>query len=272
MLILNVVHSYEILGIFPLTGKSHFLSFEPILKGLAVKGHKVTVLGYFPLKQKLNNYNDIVIGDANFFTKGMSNSSLTNLQQLIPNSREVMYTTFLFLASIGQSSCEMMFNSAKMQQFMKRDDRFDIVISEYFNSDCALVVAKKFNCPVIRVHSATLMPWTGSRFGNPLNPAYIPINFLPFSDRMDFFERLENTIVTCVQNIYFNYFLLSKSNDLIERRFGKSYRTLDSEIYQNSLLLVNSYFALNLPRPFVPNVIEIGGAHIDKSQPLSVVS
>ena len=44
------------------------------------------------------------------------------------------------------------------------------------------------------------------------------------------------------------------------------------ELVQNmSLVLSNSHFSLNQPRPFVPNFIEIGGMHIDKNTTLSKV-
>lgn len=44
------VQNANILAIFPLPGKSHFVMFERILKELAIRGHDVDVVGHFPLK------------------------------------------------------------------------------------------------------------------------------------------------------------------------------------------------------------------------------
>lgn len=53
--------SYNILALFHHPGQSHFAFFEPLLRGLAEKGHNLTVLGYFPLKDPPENYHDVVM-------------------------------------------------------------------------------------------------------------------------------------------------------------------------------------------------------------------
>lgn len=274
LFILNIVSnsSYNILGIFPMTGKSHILFFQPILKGLAEKGHNVTVLSHFPLKENLETYKDIVIGDSKFFHDQVSKSPLYNLHEVDKTSRKTMYTTFLFLASIGEGSCEILFESESVKNFIKADNQFDVVITEYFNSDCSLAIGKKYDCPIMRLHSGPMMPWSDSRYGNPLNPAYIPNLFLRYSDKMSFLARTENSLLTLVQNVYFNWIVVRTNNDLVGRYFGKKAKTLLSDVTNDSLLLLNSHFTLNLRRPFVPNIIEVGGLHIGKETPLPLVS
>lgn len=267
-----LVSSYRILGIFPLTGRSHFLAFEPILKGLATKGHNVSVVGYFPSKARLSNYEDVVIGDQSFLFDEVDRNFLSDLHNIDPQSRLSMYATFIFLGVLGQMSCEKLFTSHAVQKFMENHDKYDIVITEYFNSDCARVLAKKINCSVVRVHSATLMPWTDNRYANPLNPAYVPNTFLPFSDKMTFWERTENTVLTLVQSIYFNVFVIRYNNYLADKVFGEVGHTLQKDIYDDSILLINAHFSLNSPRPYVPNIIEVGGVNVGNSKPLPLVS
>lgn len=116
------------------------------------------------------------------------------------------------------------------------------------------------------------MAWTGYRYGNPENPAYMPNNFLPFSDEMTFIARLENTMLTVVQSIYYNIFEIRKNNELVGEYFGENAKTLESDVFKDSLLLVNTHFTLNLPKPLVPNIIEIGGINVDKNKSLPKVS
>lgn len=56
---ITLTDSYRILGLFPHPAISHFRVFEPILKGLAAKGHQLTVFSYFPQKTNISNYLDV---------------------------------------------------------------------------------------------------------------------------------------------------------------------------------------------------------------------
>lgn len=60
LLYLSVCQGYRYLGVFPFHGKSHFVMFEHLMKGLARKGHQVDVISCFPLKKPYPNYTDIV--------------------------------------------------------------------------------------------------------------------------------------------------------------------------------------------------------------------
>lgn len=52
---------YRILGLFPFQGKSHFVMFENLMKGLAKKGHRVDVISQYPLKEPFVNYTDLIV-------------------------------------------------------------------------------------------------------------------------------------------------------------------------------------------------------------------
>lgn len=51
----------NILGVFPFPTFSHTNAYIPILKELARKGHNVTMVSPYPLKEPIPNYNDIVL-------------------------------------------------------------------------------------------------------------------------------------------------------------------------------------------------------------------
>ena len=66
------INGYKILGLFPLNMKSHFLMFQSVMKGLARRGHHVSVISHFPLEKSLNNYTDLSL-------KGSSHSWMNKL-------------------------------------------------------------------------------------------------------------------------------------------------------------------------------------------------
>lgn len=50
---------YRILALFPVSGRSHFVMAESLMKGLASRGHRVDVVSHFPLDVSVPNYTDI---------------------------------------------------------------------------------------------------------------------------------------------------------------------------------------------------------------------
>ncbi|KAG4080752.1 hypothetical protein HA402_005932 [Bradysia odoriphaga] len=68
LLLLNVIgtESYKILGIFHTSSKSHYIAGGALMRGLAEKGHDVTVISPFPQIEPLKNFHDIpIIGMEN---------------------------------------------------------------------------------------------------------------------------------------------------------------------------------------------------------------
>lgn len=52
-LCVQFVENYNILALFPMHSKSHFVMFERLLIGLAEKGHEVDVVSHFPQKKPI---------------------------------------------------------------------------------------------------------------------------------------------------------------------------------------------------------------------------
>ncbi|XP_008191815.1 UDP-glycosyltransferase UGT5 isoform X1 [Tribolium castaneum] len=252
--ILLSVHSYTILALFPHRGKSHANVFLTLTQALAKKGHEVTAISYFPLKTPLPNYIDITLGNSS--SHFIDRINLNDYQGLRTERWFILRTLNNF--SLGM--CQQDLSSPSLGDFLKSGPKFDVVLTEYFNCDCFLSVLHKFKSPVIGVSSSTVMHWTNEIFANPTNPAYVPNNLLNFSDRMAFWERVENFVLGLWQTFYYEFFMLPDGEE-IAKRFH-NFASLRDIVFNSSLLLVNSHFTLNLPRPLVPAVVEIGGVHI----------
>lgn len=56
---LHSIHGYKFLGVLHFGSKSHFIVGSALLKGLAEKGHEVTVISPFSLKKPMKNYVEI---------------------------------------------------------------------------------------------------------------------------------------------------------------------------------------------------------------------
>lgn len=262
----SLVNCYEILGLFPHAGRSHFNAFEPLLKKLASKGHNVTVISHFPQKNPLVSYNDVSLEGtddsyAECFT--FAQFSYTNLMK---------YYEPLYLAELGRNSCITALQSNELLDFIKQDDgHFDVIIAEFFNSDCLLGFVHKYKAPLIGIGSNTIMPWMNMRFGNIDHPAYVPNNFLDHTDDMSFIQRVESTIMNVFVKYVYHYLIDKPTYDIVQPYFGEDLPLLSDIAMNSSMLLTNSHFSLFSPRPLVPSVIEVSGLHIEDLKSLPKV-
>ncbi|KAK5643186.1 hypothetical protein RI129_007031 [Pyrocoelia pectoralis] len=246
-----VVQSYNILGIFPLAMRSHFQMFETIMKELARQGHTVTVISCFSQKNVVKNYRDI----------SLESNQATVVD--LPSENWSLYNEFfIILEYAGHNLCENELRSRAFQEFLKTDEKFDLIIIELFTSECFMGLAHKFKAPIIGITTRTVMYWDNIKFGNPSNPAYISNNMLTTGPRKSFLERLETTLVNEIHQYFHDYYVNVKNQKMAEEVFGTDLPLL-SDISQNiSLLFTNSHCSITPSVPLVPGIIEIAGAHI----------
>lgn len=267
----HVANQLNILVIFPHPGKSHFQAFARFFESLAQKGHNVTVISNFPVNKSIPNYRDVILkGDVYKFFQTEEGQKYTDLEQLLSKRTLIRYFLPLAIGKVAEETCENGLENEAFKRFLNEKNIFDVAIIEYFNSDCFVPVAKKFDIPVIRAH-CSLMPWTRYRYANPNNPSYLPNMFLPFNGEMTFLQRVENCVITWIDSIYFNFVVLRREKSILLKSFGPLSESLYGDVLNHSLLLLASHFTANFPRPLVPNIIEVGGIHIEKPKVLPKV-
>ncbi|KAJ4434825.1 hypothetical protein ANN_23396 [Periplaneta americana] len=251
---IDKANAARILAMFELHIKSHFIMFEALLKGLAAKGHEVVVVSHFPQKNPIPNYTDISIEGA---LPSLLNSFTI---QYAVNQKNINLLHFVWNLNI--KFCEKSFEHPKVQELIKSKQKFDLVITEYFGANCFTGFAHLFNASHINVASSMTFPWIDEKFGNPSHPAYIPIFFLPHTDKMNLQQRVYNTIMNLILKFGSYYFSELPMEQLARKHLGNQLPPLREISKNTSLVLVNSHFSINIPRPMVPGVIEVGGLHI----------
>lgn len=262
-LVLDSNSAYRILGIFPHTGYSHFAMFKPLLQALAERGHEVTVYSHFPLKREVDNYVDVSL-------EGTC-PSVDEMMQVdkLSGSRIEKYLGIAFVRPFAQACCMGGLASEQARQLARSNTTYDLILMEYFNTHCFAGFINKFKAPVVGLSSHILMPWVNDWTGNPDNPSYVPIIHMDYSDEQTFLERVEHVLVYLQSKAYYHSVMTSEAVAYSRRYLGL--RIPDGIMYETSLVLVNSHYSLNRPRPLVPNVIEVGGLHIAKRGQLPAV-
>jgi glucuronosyltransferase len=238
--------------------------FEALLKGLAANGHNVVVVSHFPQKNPVTNYTDISI-------EGSLPQILNSLTlDVAINQRWVNLLYFIWNSNV--KFCEKVYEHPKIQMLIKSDEKFDLVITESFGVDCFTGFSHKFKVPHIAMTSSVPMPWSDDDFGNPSHPAYVPIFFLSHTDRMNFKQRLLNTMISIGLKLGRYYFAEIPMQQLARKHLGHDLPSLRDIARNTSLIFTNSHFSLNIPRPMVPGMVEVGGLHIGVPKELPKVN
>ncbi|XP_060804205.1 UDP-glucosyltransferase 2 [Amyelois transitella] len=256
--IITTSQALNILGIFPYQGKSHFIVFKVYLQELANRGHNVTVISHFPEKDAPNNYKDISLA-----------KSASPIEDSVPVERS--YLTILgmlyYLTDTGIENCEAMLANQEVQRLIKEKTKFDVVVLEQFNSDCALGIAYKLGAPVVGTVAHILMPWHYQRLGIPYNPAYVPFHFLEGGTKPSLYQRVERTLFDIgFRSLY--YLRTQRSNEITLAKYFDDIPPLETLAREIKFLLVSHNFMLTGSRLFPANVIEVGGYHVSKAKQL----
>lgn len=234
------------------------------MKGLADRGHQVFVVNHFPQEVPVPNYTDISLVGS--MRNAVEDTPLENV-----GNGDVMANVNM-LANMAVEICDRILSFPSVQELINSEEKFDLIITELFNTDCMLGFVHKFKAPFIALGTSVMMPWGNERFGNPNNPSYIPHHFLPHSDRMSFGERLVNAVYQKGVQWAYHFFMDLPSQRIARRYFGASLPALADIARNTSLLLLNTHFSMNQPRPFVPQIVEVGGMHLPSPKPLPEVT
>ncbi|XP_035737140.1 UDP-glucuronosyltransferase-like isoform X1 [Vespa mandarinia] len=252
-LCLTLSQGYRILGIFPFLGKSHFVMFENLCKGLVKKGHQVDMISSYPLKKPFVNYTDLIVVP-------MEINVVNNISYKLANKISILQK----ISNIaGNNLCENLAHP-KIQKLIRnppKDPPYDVVLMEVFAAHCFAIFGHLFNVPVIGVSTCNLYPWANQYIGNPENLGILPNNLLNFKTPMNFWQRTYNFLHTVYNKIYFDH-LTKYQDEQIRKYVGPnlpSIRQLEKNI---SMILVNSYFTMDGIRPLTQAHIEVGGLHV----------
>ncbi|XP_044728495.1 UDP-glycosyltransferase UGT5-like [Chrysoperla carnea] len=256
-------NAYKILGVFASASKSHFLLGSELMKSLAASGHEVTMISSFPLKKPVKNYRDIpltfnvkdeqtkLMGEQNFFQEG-ENFGLDSVKKF--------FTT-------GLTITEKILSDANLQKLLNSNEHFDAVITVAFTYEATYAIASHFKAPLIVYSTVGASILVNELVGNPNNYAYVPDLMLGFTDRMSFKERAINTIVNTMFD-FVRYFYYLPEQYAITKKYFPNGPDLYEIMKKTSLVFINSHVSVSYPRPFVPNMIEIAGHHVQDPKPL----
>ncbi|XP_055609693.1 UDP-glycosyltransferase UGT4-like [Uranotaenia lowii] len=254
------VHGARILTVFPTMGKSHVLGLQALMKNLAERGHEVTFVSMFPLSTPVKNYREVLVeGDDSFgplmssFMKGENRNMFKMMPIILGGS--LNYTN----------------GTLQSPQFQKlvREEKFDLVVVGWFMNDFVVGVGSLFDCPTVLYCSAGFISLT-NMVGNPVEVSSVPHLMLGNMGPMTFWDRVKNTLFNTVDS-GIKLYIKHTTRPFYDYNFPaeKGFPSYEEAKRKVSLVFYNSHFTQTVPRPYLPNMVEIGGLQIKpKPDPL----
>ncbi|XP_071454150.1 UDP-glucosyltransferase 2-like [Hetaerina americana] len=250
----------KILGMFPLSTKSHNNVFDALTMELAARGHQLTVVTPHPIENPPANVTQIDVSRA--VTPHFGTFRKVSVIKVTE--------AFGRILNITSTVCDAVLSLPEMRKLMDPEEsglRFDLMLISHFFSECFYPYAHIYNVPVVAVSPVGYFPYTAGIAGNVAPPSFVPNTYLSLSNRMNFAERTVNFVSLLAINLYTQFFMYPRYEKIAREHFGDVPNV--SQLHRRtSLILLNNDFTYNYPRPLTPNIIEVGGLHIKSPSPL----
>lgn len=158
--------------------------------------------------------------------------------------------------------------SKNFQKFLRRNDRFDVVLVQIFVGDALLSLGHYFNAPVIGISPTAANKWTRDLVGAPNLASFVPHTSSGYTDRMNFWQRIYNSMCYLYEDVTNSLLYAPVQQELLEKMYPKSVRMPSFDVLKRNVALVlyNSNPALEPPAPAPSNMIGVGGLFIDKQK------
>lgn len=154
--------------------------------------------------------------------------------------------------------------SSKQLKALK-SQKFDLIILYSLFTESFLGLAHHFKAPVILFSTFGSMPNIDKLTGNVSPPSYLATLSFNKPGEMTFWQRMSN-----FWSVLLAYLVFLPLNDYYQKQVLKKhfpFAPLLEELEETvAMVFLNTHYSLEIPRPYITNVIPIGGIHIKKAR------
>ncbi|XP_039753666.1 UDP-glycosyltransferase UGT5-like [Pararge aegeria] len=262
----NYAESANILYVIPFSAMSHYIFLKSIGLELAHRGHNVTVITTFMEKNPPPNYRQISVVNKNMWELIGEGAEAPNIFDLVDLSPEEFQSKIHWPG--GVAFTDLVLSSPEVVEFLKKDNQFDLVICEQFFQEALYTLSVKYNAPLAIISTFGNCMRHNLVTRNPLQLATVVGEYLSVNNPRSFSGRLRNFYFTVYEYFWWRYWYLDKQEQLVPKYFpelvGKTPSLYDLQ-KDASIMLINSHFSYDTPFALLPNIVEIGGAHLSRS-------
>ncbi|XP_070574672.1 UDP-glucuronosyltransferase 2C1-like [Ptychodera flava] len=269
VLFVRDVSCYKILFLPALSTGSHYMYLAKIGEQLVHSGHNVTFL--------LGHYNDL--------RKNADHERLFKVEnyhtELDEDHFTKIKTTFISRALRGQQrfedaklmsapmleDCKMLLRDIELFKRLETS-KFDLVVLDNVAA-CSTLIAQKLVLPFVIASTNRPVPQVDANYlAIPTPISYVPALQSGLSDQMTFVQRLQNLLMNVVVFYMFNFVMLKPYEELKQQYNIQPHKTVQESLAGAEVALFGVDWALEFPRPYMPNTVFIGGLLAKEPSPL----
>ncbi|KAL1461764.1 hypothetical protein WDU94_013636 [Cyamophila willieti] len=266
------LHGARILVLLPVPIRSHYSQIEILLDTLATRGHQVTLYSPFPARSNLTNLHHVYVEmeEAKRAIASMNHFDMLDNGLLGDTSflSSLQYQLTMYQISLGMS--KDILQHPVIRDLLKSDAKFDLIIAEFFFGQEPLAVfGHKFQAPMISHFSHSTPSHVFHSMGTPNLYSYMPDFHLALPTRMNFIQRLQNTLFGVFNPLALAWWYYP-AQDLLMREIAGTFTPplpyIQTLLHNISATLVYSDPMLEYPRAQIANLVPVGGIHLKTSQ------
>lgn len=101
--------------------------------------------------------------------------------------------------------------------------------------------------------------------------SYVPHPYSDYTEVMTFADRLGNTFINRVEDIIYSLIHLPNQKRLYNKYFPNAKKSFYEMYKSSAIIFLNNHVSSSSARPYLPNMIEIAGVHVEPVKPLPQV-
>ncbi|XP_041848035.1 UDP-glucuronosyltransferase 1A1-like [Melanotaenia boesemani] len=256
--------------VVPMDG-SHWVGIKAIAQEMGRRGHQVTVvIPEFSMRMGPGKhyttitypvpYDQAFIDHLLSLNKNLLKKSTEPFLERIQSA----FSQIKRLSNFVHITAEKLLLNTSLISHLAQQN-FDAVLTDPMIPTGSLI-ARKLGIPTINLLRGIPCGLDMKAAGCPAPSSYVPRLFTGYTDRMNYKERIINTLVSLVEPLFCRVLLWQFDNiayQFLEEEVGIAEVLSESDIW-----LQRIDFTLEFPRPLMPNIILVGGINCNVRNPL----
>ncbi|XP_072946666.1 UDP-glycosyltransferase UGT4-like [Epargyreus clarus] len=255
------VDCLRILSVFPSPTKSHYSPGRRIILELLKRNHEVVSISPFD-EGSMKNYTWIEVEVKSMLTA-------------VPALKEKFgadYSVFGYLRYVWSTMntyVTYITKQPKLSEFLRNDtSHFDVIFVHDFFQPIFYVFGHKYKAPLVTMSTFGDAHYIHNYMGGHFDFS-VPHEFSNLKYPLSFYDWIKNICYVTYDVIGRKFYLHKQQNKLVEFFGLENVPHLEDLQANIATVLLNSHFTTSIVRESLPNVIEVGGVHIEDVKPLN---
>ncbi|XP_020778558.2 UDP-glucuronosyltransferase 1-2-like [Boleophthalmus pectinirostris] len=241
---------------------SHWVNMQVLLEELHARGHSITILrssGSWYIKEQSDVYSTINLPskmdlkDFGVFLERQFQAQVEGISALISLAPEFL-SIIMKLHEMWRGDLIYIFNNKTLLKELK-DTKYDLMLTDP-GVGTGVILARYLKLPLV-LNTRWFHALDVHFLFAPSPLSYIPVTGSGLTDKMSFFQRVQNVLYYSVALAH--EYLVTPSYNAICEKYVEEGCNIVKLMQDADIWLFRSDFVFDFPRPTMPNVIYIAG-------------